>query len=129
MPEVCLDVLALGSRRSLAIVKPAISDLCNVSVRAVFRCLRRAEYVSIAERIEGNGMDYSNGLISERCEEYFSTLSPAVAQEFFLEAMRARKTDAVSYRSSCNFRLVRARQRNVALHSMKEKTTLALTMN
>jgi hypothetical protein len=67
--RVCLDVLALDSQGPLAIVKPAISNLCNVSVSTVFRCLRRAEYVWIAERIAGNGMNYSNGLISKRCEE------------------------------------------------------------
>lgn len=134
-----VGVLALDSRGSLATVKPAISNLCDVSVSSVFRCLRRAEYVSIAERIAGQRMNYPNGLISKRCEEYFSMLSPAVAHEFFVEAMRRRKTDAstVSFVSQLPPSLralgyatpLSARQRNVALRSMNQKTKLALAIS
>jgi hypothetical protein len=89
-----VGVLALDLRGSLATVKQAVSNRCDVSVSSVFRCLRRVEYVLIAERIASKRMNYPNGLISRRCEEYFSTLSPAVAHDCFVEAMRRRKTDA-----------------------------------
>jgi hypothetical protein len=134
-----VGVLALDSRGSLSMVKPAISNRCNVSVSTVFRCLRREEYVSIAEHITGKRMDHPNGLISKRCEECFSTLSPAVAHEFFLEAMRRRKTDAstVSFVSQLPPSLrtlgyatpLSARRRSVALHSMNQKIRLALATN
>jgi hypothetical protein len=134
-----VGVLALDLSGSLATVKPAISNLGNVSVSTVFRCLRRAEYVSIAEHISGNEINYPNGLISRRCEEYFSALSPVVAHEYFLKAMRKRKTDAntVSFVSQLPSSLralgyatpLSARQRKVVLESMCLETKLAIAMN
>lgn len=134
-----VGVLALDSRGSLATVKPVISNRCNVSVSTVFKCLRRAEYVSIAENISGKRMDYPNGLISKRCEEYFSRLSSAGAHELFLEAMRSRKTDAstVSFVSQLPPSLralgyatpLSIRQRKVVLNSMNLKIRLALAVN
>lgn len=134
-----IGVLALDSRGTLTTVKQALSNRHYVSVGTIFRCLRRAEYVSIAERISARVMEYPNGLIAKRCEEHFSALEASEAHDLFLEALRKRKTNSnmVSFVTQLPPSLrtlgyatpLSERQQNVALSSLSRKIRLVLATN
>jgi hypothetical protein len=134
-----VGVLALGIRGSFTKVKPALSNAHNVSVSTVFRCLRRAEYVEIAESIAAKPMNYPNGLIAKRCEEHFAKLAPPMAHASFLRAMRARKTDLdtasfvlqlpPSLRALGYATPLSRRQRTAILDSLGTRINLELALN
>jgi hypothetical protein len=89
-----VGVLALDSKGSLSNIKDATSNRANIRTSTVFRCLRRSEYVCIAEAAIPNVREYPNGLIARACESEFCRLEPQVAHEHFVTAMRQRTTDA-----------------------------------
>jgi hypothetical protein len=88
-----VGVLALDVRGSFNVVKEAISNKHDVAVATVFRCLRRAEYVEIAEAVLQHPLQYPNGIVARKCEECFSKLHPGQAHQLFVDAMRRRQTD------------------------------------
>jgi hypothetical protein len=89
-----VGVLALNLRGSFSVFREAQSNSNNVAVPTIFRCLRRSEYVEIAEAMHHEPLHYPNGLIARRCEEEFNKLTPGEAHRLFVDAMRRRKTDS-----------------------------------
>ncbi|MCY1289731.1 hypothetical protein D9M70_388350 [compost metagenome] len=85
-----VGILSLDSRDRLKTVREAARNIENVDPRAVFRMLRRDEYVSALEKKFGVKIDLPNGLIASHCEEVFSELNYDFAHYAFLSAMRKR---------------------------------------
>jgi hypothetical protein len=88
-----VGVLALSVGGSLSVVKQSTSNRNNIASATVFRCLRRAEYVQAVEAALHIKLDYPNGIIAKKCEEYFCKFAPEEAHSIFVDAMRRRQTD------------------------------------
>lgn len=89
-----VGVLALSLGGSLSVVKQSTSNKSHISSATVFRCLRRAEYQRVVEKSLQSSLNYPNGLIAKKCEEYFRTIAAEEAHHIFVDAMRRRQTDA-----------------------------------
>jgi hypothetical protein len=87
--------LVLKNNGSLTTVREAKSNRARVEPSAIFRCLRRPEYLELLQQRFGS-IQEPNGLIAERCEALFSNLSPKDAHAAFVEAHYARTTDALT---------------------------------
>lgn len=88
-----VGLLAMERCGSLRLIRDATPNRERISVPTTFRCLRRKEYVSIAEQISGGSIDAPNGSIGTICENHFNSLAPGEAHDFFVRAMRLRRTD------------------------------------
>ncbi len=88
-----VGMLSLSKRGSLREVKPVCSDVSRLKHEVMFRCLRRSEQVSIAEKVIGEKIELPNGLIYEACFRAFSLLDVESAHRLYVEQMRKRKTD------------------------------------
>lgn len=88
-----VGVLALSTGGSLSVVKQSMSNRNYVAGATVFRCLRRAEYLSVVEVALQSKLDYPNGIIARKCEEQFCRFEPVEAHRVFVDAMRRRQTD------------------------------------
>jgi hypothetical protein len=103
----------------------------------VFRCLRRAEYVHVVEAALQSKLDYPNGIIAKKCEEYFCDFTPEEAHHVFVNAMRQRQTSPqtvtfVSQLPKCLRALGYAtplseRQRTTAVSVLDSKIDWAIT--
>lgn len=89
-----VGVLSLDIRGTFATIRDATSNKLNVVPDVLFRSLRRAEYMKIAEGISGQPFRFPNGIIARKCREQFTKLDPVEAHTCFVAAMRERKTDA-----------------------------------
>lgn len=85
-----VGILALDSKDRLKVIREAIENKKNIDPRSMFRILRRDEYVSALETLQGVPINVPNGLIAGHCEEVFSKLDVEVAHSSFLTAMRQR---------------------------------------
>ncbi|WP_128096206.1 sce7726 family protein [Stenotrophomonas sp. HMWF003] len=94
-----VGIMELNERGSLSTVREAASNIHNVDTRALFRMLRRDEYVGAIEKHLGQKISLPNGLVSQYCEKEFCKLSVEDAHAIHLKAMRGRTTNKefVSY--------------------------------
>lgn len=95
--ELCCDqrvgIMELNERGSLSTIREAMSNLHSIDTRALFKMLRREEYVAAIERLLGQKITLPNGLVSQYCEQEFCKLSVQDAHAIHLKAMRRRTTD------------------------------------
>jgi len=87
-----VGVLALETKGSLKLIKRPASNLATVSSSAIFRCLRRDEYLTAIESATNCALSLPNGLIAKTCYELFSDFSPEMAHRIFVDALRRRQT-------------------------------------
>jgi len=88
-----VGIMELNERGSLSIVRAATSNMNNIETRALFRMLRRDEYVGAIEKHLGQKISLPNGLVSQYCEKEFCKLSVEDAHAAYLKAMRKRTTN------------------------------------
>lgn len=88
-----VGLIAMSPTGAMSVQRDAQSNAHNVDPSAVFRCLRRAEYLAAIGDIFGSIPQLPNGLIGAHCEKLFATVSPQEAHESFIKAIRARTTD------------------------------------
>ncbi|AQR68242.1 hypothetical protein BZG29_07625 [Janthinobacterium sp. LM6] len=88
-----VGLIVLSPKHALSPLREARSNIENVEPRAVFRCLRRAEYLSATKELFGESPTLPNGVIAAYCEKLFLNLSPEEAHRVFVKALRARTTD------------------------------------
>ena len=88
-----VGLIVLSKETSLTPYREAINNEKNVDARAIFRCLRRNEYLHAINMLFGETPDLPNGLIAHYCEGLFSSLPPEVAHAIFVSALRKRTTD------------------------------------
>jgi len=88
-----VGIMELNERGSLSIVRAATSNMNNIETRALFRILRRDEYVGAIEKHLGQKISLPNGLVSQYCEKEFCKLSVEDAHAAYLKAMRKRTTN------------------------------------
>lgn len=88
-----VGLIVLSPQHALSPYRDAQPNIQNVDPRSVFRCLRRAEYLTTVKELFGESPELPNGLISAYCEKLFLTLPPEIAHQSFVKAMRARTTD------------------------------------
>lgn len=79
----------------LSLLRPAQSNLRQTDPVAIFRTLRRAEYLQALKEL-GEVPDLPNGLIAGYCETLFKKLPNEDAHEIFVKALRKRTTDPES---------------------------------
>ncbi|WP_214658462.1 hypothetical protein, partial [Pseudomonas folii] len=91
-----VGVISLNDRDSLRVIKPASSNLYNIDSKIIFRMLRRYEFISALEEIEGHPIRLANGLIREHCQQLFSKLDTQTAHTLYLNALRKRSTNEES---------------------------------
>jgi hypothetical protein len=87
-----VGILALSGTGSFSLYRNASSNKENLDHSAIFRCLRKREFIEIL-LAEGGEVDYPNGLLHEKCEEQFRRLPSLRCHEVFLQAMRSRTTE------------------------------------
>lgn len=63
-----VGIMELNERGSLRTVREAASNIHNIDTRALFRMLRRDEYVGAIEKHLGQKISLPNGLVSQYCE-------------------------------------------------------------
>lgn len=91
-----IGILCLTGKGSLTELRPAIGDPLRVEPAAVFRMLRRQEFMDIVHAHFGPQPTLPNGLLHEHYRELFEMLSGDEAHEGLVGAMRARTTDGES---------------------------------
>ncbi len=90
-----VGLLTLSEKGQLSVIRDAVSNRANIVPSSVFRCLRRAEYVSAIQGFTNERVaDYPSGLIEARCEEIFSTFTPSESHDIFVNAARSRTTNS-----------------------------------
>jgi hypothetical protein len=99
--EASVGILILLPNGSLTTYRSPASNLANVNVQDIFRCLRRTEYVTAIKQYFGEFPDLPNGIIRDYCEQLFLQFSPERAHEILVTALRARTTDEKSVNFVC----------------------------
>jgi len=87
-----VGIMTLSEKRSFAKYREPISNIDNINSRDVFRCLRRDEYLEAMRINFGETPNLPNGLISDHCEKFFSSLSSIEAHKIFIKCLKARTT-------------------------------------
>lgn len=85
-----VGILTIDTKDRIRVVRPALSNLENLSSEAIFKILRRDEYVSALERLLKIRINLPNGLVHGFCEQLFSSVSREDAHRVFVSAMRNR---------------------------------------
>lgn len=88
-----VGLIVLSKKGELSTCRDAVSNVTNVEAGAIFRCLRRAEYLSGIKELFGEEPPLANGHIHAYCEKLFSTAAALDAHGVFVKALRARTTD------------------------------------
>lgn len=88
-----VGLIVLSPKKSLTPFREAISNIENIEPRTIFRCLRRTEYLKAVTTHFGELPELPNGIIGTYCEKLFLDLSPHIAHQVFVQALRARTTD------------------------------------
>jgi hypothetical protein len=88
-----VGVIVLSASGAMKTLRDATSNSHNVEPGVIFRCLRRAEYVSAIAKLFGSVPSLPNGLIRAHCEKLFANISATEAHRAFVETLRARTTD------------------------------------
>lgn len=88
-----VGLIVLAKHKSLTPYREALSNAHNVDPRAIFRCLRRDEYLGAIKTVFGETPNLPNGLIAKYCEAEFCKLSSEMAHRVLVNALRARTTD------------------------------------
>lgn len=88
-----VGLILLSQKGSMRIYREAESNKHNVEPSAIFRCLRKDEYLSAIKDCFGTVPELPNGLIAGHCEKLFTEISSIDAHEIFAGALRARSTD------------------------------------
>ncbi len=88
-----VGLIVLSKKGALSTYREAMPNAANVEAGAIFRCLRRAEYLSGIKELFGEEPQLANGHIHAYCEKLFSTAAALDAHDFFVKALRARTTD------------------------------------
>lgn len=91
-----VGIAAITGRNSIRVLRSAADNAGHIDARAVFRMLRRSEYIDAVESIFGKLPSIPNGLIFKHCEELFKTLPSEQAHKLFVSALRRRTTDAAT---------------------------------
>lgn len=124
-----VGILVLNARESLSSHRPAAANAAHLEQRAMFRIMRRPEFLGALERAGVNVPALPNGLIDSHCEAAFSNLPLAVAYDIYLHAMRERSTQTpladFILRLPMHLRVLgvasslSGRQRNTLLHALE----------
>ena len=88
-----VGILCLTTRDSLREVRKAVGDTSRIEPTAVYRMLRRQEFMDAVHERFGPQPELPNGLVNKHYERLFNRLSSAEAHEVLVAAMRARTTD------------------------------------
>ncbi len=91
-----VGIAAITGRNSISVLRSAMSNAAHIEASAVFRMLRRSEYVDAVECIFGKLPAIPNGLIFRHCENLFKTLPSEQAHSLFVSALHRRTTDAAT---------------------------------
>lgn len=89
-----VGIAAITERNSIKVLRTATSNAAHIDPSAVFRMLRRSEYINALEGIFGKLPAIPNGLIFKHCEHLFKTLSSDQVHRIFVNALRQRTTDS-----------------------------------
>jgi hypothetical protein len=124
-----VGILVLNSRESLSSYRPAVANAAHLEQRAMFRIMRRPEFLGALERAGVVVPALPNGLIDSHCEAAFSSLPLGLAYCVFLHAMRERSTQSpladFILRLPMHLRVLglasplSGRQRNTLLHTLE----------
>lgn len=87
-----VGLIVLSPKASLTPYREAQSNAANVDPKAIFRCLRREEYVAAVTKSFGQVPLLPNGHIARHCERLFASLSSEEAHKAFIQTLRARTT-------------------------------------
>jgi hypothetical protein len=87
-----VGLIALSLDGLLINVRDAESNLKNIEPTAVFRCLRRREYVSAIKQHMGVEQFLPSGKIANFYEKIFEEITPQLAHVIFTDALRERTT-------------------------------------
>lgn len=91
--ESPVGVLSLNSRGSLSVAREAMSNLSNVSSDAIFKSLRRNEYLEVLKKYLDWEPNCSLAHTYLAAKEVFQSLSPEDAHEGALTQWRKRTTE------------------------------------
>lgn len=94
--ESQVGVLILKGRNQLSEVRPAQSDVSRIDPAIIFRMLRRDEYIAAVTKYFGAQPVLPNGALHAHYESLFVKLTPSVAHDAFVQAMRQRTTDSAT---------------------------------
>jgi hypothetical protein len=87
-----VGIIVLSDQHSLTPYRDASPNAQNLDTRAIFRCMRRDEYLSAIESNFGPVPPMPNGLIGAHCEALFQKLSPEDAHKCLVKALKRRTT-------------------------------------
>ncbi len=88
-----VGLIVLSQKGSLHTYREARSNVENVEPAVIFRCLRRAEYLSAISAYFGVVPSLPNGLIAGYCEKLFAEIPPLDAHKTYVKALRSRTTN------------------------------------
>lgn len=88
-----VGLILLSKKGSMRIYRDAESNMHNVEPAAIFRCLRKEEYLSAVKDHFGSVPELPNGLIAGYCEKQFAKISSIEAHEVLVNALRTRSTN------------------------------------
>lgn len=88
-----VGILSLSEKNSLREIREAVGDVSRIEPTAIYRMLRRQEYVEEVHRHFGPQPKMPNGLIDRHYYSLFCQLSGVQAHNALVTAMRARTTD------------------------------------
>ena len=88
-----VGLMILSDQHALTPYREASSNIDNIDPLTIFRCMRRAEYLSAIKSTIGAVPIMPNGLIGAYCETLFKQLSKEQAHRCFVKAIKARTTD------------------------------------
>lgn len=91
-----VGVLLLNRRGNLKVVKEAYSNLCTLSKKNMFQCLRKHEQLAAGEKILGQKLNLPNALVYQTCMDLFESVRTVDAHQIYIDLMRARKTKPVN---------------------------------
>lgn len=91
--DLRVGLIVLSKKGALSTFRDATPNAANVEASAIFRCLRRSEYLSGIKELFGEEPQLANGHIHGYCEKLFSTATALDAHGVFVKALRARTTD------------------------------------
>lgn len=87
-----LGVISVSARGSLKTVKPAVSNLENIDANTIFRILRKKEFTSAVQNINGEPLNIANGLVRAHCQKIFLELDKNRAHKIYVDALKKRTT-------------------------------------
>ncbi len=122
-----VGLILLSKKGSMRIERDAETNMHNVEPAAIFRCLRKEEYLAAIKEHFGNVPELPNGLIAGYCEKLFANISSIEAHEVFVKALRTRTTNESTVHFVAQLPTsLRALGYATPLSSVQRRTVLAL---